>query len=432
MLTLGGLRLEAWRERARESFWTVPLLGVLLAVAVGGTLPRLELRVESLQMPWLFDGGPDAARSVLSTIAGSMITVTSLTFSLTVVTLQLASSQFSPRLLRSFLRDLRNQAVLGLLLATFTFSLLVLLTVRTQNDRGPGFVPELSVSVAVLLVLTSVMALVWFIGHVVAVVRVGRIMADVAAESVELLGRETDELVASAACDGVLPEPGGEAMRAGRSGFVQTIDVAAIGRWAHESDAVVHLCVPPGAWVVRGTPWAFVEGAEAEDVSVALSLGPERTSQQDVGFGLRQLVDIALRALSPGINDPTTAIDAIGHIGDILVTMSERHLGAMTWADDSGDIRVHAARPTFADHLEVACGQIRRFGAGMPLVMGALVDTLGAVGSGIDDRGRREAILRELADIAVAVEAEITGVRDLRNVQDRLAAARAGMGVISG
>ena len=194
MVSVRGLRLEAWRERARESFWVVPLLGVMLAVVVGGTLPRLELRLESMQMFWLFDGGPDAARSVLSSIAGSMITVTSLTFSLTVVTLQLASSQFSPRLLRSFLRDLRNQSVLALLLATFTFSLLVMLTVRTQDERGPAFVPPLSVTLAVVMVIASVVALVWFIGHIVTVVRVGHIMSDVTKESVELLEHEADGL----------------------------------------------------------------------------------------------------------------------------------------------------------------------------------------------------------------------------------------------
>ncbi len=429
MLTLGGLRLGAWREWARESFWTVPLLGVLLAVVVGGILPRLELRIDALQVPWLFDGGPDAARTVLSTIAGSMITVTSLTFSLTVVTLQLASSQFSPRLLRSFLRDLRNQLVLGLFLATFTFSLLVLLTVRTQNDRGPGFVPELSVTLAIALVLTSVTALVWFIGHIVAVVRVGRIMADVTQESVTLIAREEDHLDPAAVWDGVPHEVAGHALRAGRSGFVQTIDVETIGAWAQEHDAVVHVCVPPGVWVLRGTPWAYVEGAEPDGVSAALSVGAERTSQQDAGFGIRQLVDIALRALSPGINDPTTATDAIGHLGEILVTMSEHHLGARTWSDDAGVVRVHVARPSFADHLKLASGQIRQFGAGTPLVIGALVDILGAVGAGLSDRGRREAILRELADIATAVDGEISGIRDHADVSGRIAAARAGLGV---
>ena len=428
MVSVRGLRLEAWRERARESFWVVPLLGVMLAVVVGGTLPRLELRLESMQMFWLFDGGPDAARSVLSSIAGSMITVTSLTFSLTVVTLQLASSQFSPRLLRSFLRDLRNQAVLALLLATFTFSLLVMLTVRTQDERGPAFVPPLSVTLAVVMVIASVVALVWFIGHIVTVVRVGHIMSDVTKESVELLEHEADSLDSPASLDDSPPDVGGQPVRARGSGFVQTIDVVAIGRWASENDGLVHVCVPPGAWVVRGTPWAYVEGADPDALSVTLSLGAERTSQQDVGFGIRQLVDIALRALSPGINDPTTAVDAIGHIGDILVMMSERKLGARSWSDAGGTVRVHAIRPSFADHLEMACGQIRRFGGGMPLVMGALIDVLGAVGSVLDDRRRREAILRELADIAIAADEEISGVRDMADLRGRVAAARARLG----
>lgn len=428
-MRLGAHRFVAVRERARESFWIVPLLGVLVSVALGATLPRLELRVEALQMPWLFDGGPDAARSVLSTVAGSMITVTSLTFSLTVVTLQLASSQFSPRLLRSFLRDLRNQAVLSLLLSTFVFSLLVMLTVRTQNDRGPGFVPELSVSLTMVLVVASVMALVWFIGHVVAVVRVGRIMDDVASESLALLQRETDQLVPGGACDPAPPAVVGRPVTSTRSGFVQRVDVPAVGRWASEREAVVHLSSSPGSWIFRGMPWAYVEGSDDDAVGAALTLGAERTAQQDVGFGIRQLVDIALRALSPGINDPTTAIDAVGHIGDVLIVMSQRRLGARTWVDDDGVARVHLAGPSLAQHLELACGQIRRAAADLPEVMVALIDVLAALGAACDDVTRREAVLRELAAIDVATDRDITGVRERLDVRDRLTAARAALGL---
>jgi uncharacterized membrane protein len=185
-------RLQALRERLRASLGFLPAVGVTLAVVAGVALPQWEKGFggHSPLAGLAFGGSPDAARSVLSAIAGSVITVTSLTFSLTVVTLQLASSQFSPRLLRTFVRDRLVQSVLAVFLATFVYALVVLRTVRTETDNDPGFVPRIAVTLAILLAVVSAGALVAFLAHIASLMRVDTLMRDVHAQT----GRALDLL----------------------------------------------------------------------------------------------------------------------------------------------------------------------------------------------------------------------------------------------
>ncbi|GGK99811.1 hypothetical protein GCM10012284_37780 [Mangrovihabitans endophyticus] len=367
----------------------MPTLGVLLAVGLGIGLPFLDGHARTGMPGWLvgylFAGGPEAARTVLSALAGSLITVTSLTFSLTVVTLQLASGQFSPRLLRTFARDPVVQACLTVLLATFTYAITVLRTVRGSTEDRTAFVPQISVTVAYVLGVASVFALVIFLAHIARQIRVEGMLREVHAETRVTMDRV---LAGSAA-----PEASGFADTPGvpsdavplcidASGFFTYVDEAALRSAATAAGAVVYLDRLPGDGLVAGVPVAAAWPAPGEPpltddaradlqrcLCAALHTGFERTAAQDVAFGLRQLVDVAVKALSPGVNDPTTAVHALDHIAALLVELSRHDLRPRVLCDADGTTRVVVRRPGFAELLDLGVAQPRRFGAGDPEVL---------------------------------------------------------------
>lgn len=401
---MASVRTEVLLERGRERFWLLPGAAVVVGLMAGVALPAAQRSWGGWDSALVFGGGPDGARAVLSTIAGSTMTVTSLTFSLTMVTLQLASSQFSPRLLRTFLRDLRNQSVLAILLASFTFSLVVLLSVRSA-DEGKAFAPGVAVTLALVLALTSVLALVWFIAHVVEVSRVEKTMEDIAeAARRTASGLRRDVVPAVVADDAASGTP----VRSDCSGFVQSVDEDRLLVWAREHGARVDVVVPVGAWVVHGQPVLRVQGDGTGDTGTGLrdcvAVGAERTAAQDVTFGVGQLVDIALRALSPGINDPTTATTAVGHLASVLVAAARAPLGDYGLRD-AGQVRLRVARPSFDDVVDEMFGPVRRCGAEQPAVLAALVQAAGVVGEQLDDPEQRAALLRHVGEVEVAVEA---------------------------
>ncbi|WP_432075379.1 DUF2254 domain-containing protein [Streptomyces wuyuanensis] len=382
------------REGLRAQLWPLPTLGVALAIVAGVGLPVLDGRTQHDIPSWLraylFGGSPDAARSVLAAIAGSMVTVTALTFSLTVLTLQLASSQFSPRLLRTFTADRYVQATLALFLATFTFALTVLRTVRTGDDGQTGFVPQTSVTVAFVLTLASVLALVLFLSHLAREIRIETMMSSVhsAADRTihRLLAEEPDRTgeVSTEGTSAVSPSvPPADALTltVGASGFLTSVDEAAVLKAAVEADALVHIDRHPGSSLIADTPvgaaWPragkpFTPGTRvrlAEEVSQAVRTGAERTDLQDVAFGLRQLTDIAAKALSPGINDPTTAVHALSHSSALLCGLARRDLGPRLLRDEHEQIRVVLRRPDLQHLLDLVVDQPLRYGAAEPAVL---------------------------------------------------------------
>lgn len=381
-----------WADAVRTRLWPVPALAVSAAVALGIALPGLDSTVDG-QLPegvsvFLFSGGPEAARAVLQAIAGSLITVTSLTFSLTVVTLQLASSQFSPRLLRTFSADRFVHGTLALFLSAFAFALTVLRSVRGENSGHSPFVPEISVTVAFGLAIASVIGLVLFLAHLTREIRVETMMRTVNKETRDTMDRvfPTDR-----PAQGPAPSPGAQSFRiqAGSSGFLTSYDEDALLHTAIEHDVVLRLDREPGSSLVQGVPfataWPLQAGtpirsedkeALARDVNAAVTTGFERTSVQDVGFGFRQLVDVAVRALSPGINDPTTAVHIIGHLSALLCRLAGRETGPENLTDGDGRTRVALPLPTLTGLLDLAVTQIRHYGAADPLVARRLLDLL--------------------------------------------------------
>lgn len=373
------------RDSVRSQLWPIPIAGVVAATVLGEFLPRLDRHVGGSVPGWLrsvtFGGDPDAARSLLEAVAGSLITVTSLTFSLTVVTLQLASSQFSPRLLRTFSSDVFVQSTLALFLATFTYSLTSLRSVRGGDHV---FVPRIAVTVGFLLAVASVIGLILFLAHLARQIRVETMLRDVH-DDASAVARMVLPLRAEAPVGLVSPARPVDAVTlpASSSGFLVRVDEERVRRVALGAGAILMLHAKPGDSVVVGTPlasaWSLtgtLDAAELDGIrdglEAAVRLGYERTAAQDVAYGLRQLTDVANKALSPGINDPTTAVHALGHISALLCQLADRQLGPRLLTDDDERVRVVLARPDLSELLDLAVTQPRRYGAGDPQVMARL------------------------------------------------------------
>ncbi|MBW1601443.1 DUF2254 domain-containing protein [Streptomyces sp. JJ66] len=426
-------------DTLRAQLWPLPTLGVGLAVVAGVGMPRVDKRIQ-YDMPaglddYLFGGNADAARSVLGAIAGSMITVTALTFSLTVLTLQLASSQFSPRLLRTFAADRYVQTTLALFLATFTYALTVLRTVRTGEDGRTGFVPQVSVTVAFMLTLTSVLALVLFLSHLAREIRIETMMSSVHTAAQRTIRRvfpaEPQEPDAPegggephgshAAGDprGLPPEPPANALllTVGASGFLTAVDEGTLLRAAVESDAVVFINRSPGSSLITGTPvgaaWPRDGGSFAPDIPArltadvagALTTGPERTDRQDVALGLRQFADVAAKALSPGVNDPTTAVHALSHASALLCELARHDLGPRLLCDDDQQIRAVLRRPDLEDLLDLAVAQPMRYGAAEPAVLSRIAMLLRELAWSVAP-GRQTPVAAALTRLRATIDAQ--------------------------
>lgn len=423
------------KEALQTQLWPVPALAVTVAVGLGVYLPMMDTALSGSLPPavsaWLFGGGPEAARSILEVIAGSLITVTSLTFSLTVVTLQLASSQFSPRLLRTFTADRFVHGTLALFLASFAYALTVLRTIRTaENDRGE-FVPEISVTLAFGLAISSVMALVLFLAHLARELRVETMLSRVHAETNDTINavfpESKDELHS-------IPEPRDSIkhVEAERSGFLTGLDERALVRAAHSADAVVRLDRPLGSSLIRGVPiatvWTQAAGSPDAEVLTELSgkinasifIEPERTSAQDVAFGFRQLVDVASRALSPGINDPTTAIHALSHLSSLLCHLVGRNPGPRVLTDQRGERRVILQLPTLEDLLDLALRQPLLYGSEDPAVMARMIELVLEV-SWHDRHGKHEpALSAQVAQLTQALATATYTAEERRHLEQLL------------
>ncbi len=375
-------KLNSRWNRLKSAFWFIPALitaGGIVLFLVTQFLDQLTFTNLS-SLPIIFSGGPTAARAVLAAIAGSLITVIATVFSLTTVTFVLASGQYTPRLLRSFAADRGLQVVLGVYIATFTYALLVLRIVRTGESEGATFIPIISVTVAVVLTLICVALLIYFIYHVINLIQPSTIVQRIHDEMMGPISR-LDDLDESSEdekdpkdhpkLESLLAETP-SVVRALESRYVQylnvdaVVDAVAVGG----ETRVVEIPFSPGDFVSAGLPVARVWPArtveldsDGEDkVRQAFLFGKERVFQQDFTFGLRQLTDIALKGLSPSVNDPTTAMQAMDHTESILIALGTKALSRRVQEREVGGARVlvKTGYPSFDDIVELAFDQVRR------------------------------------------------------------------------
>jgi uncharacterized membrane protein len=417
---LARLRL-AW-TRVRDSLWFLPgaltLLAAALAIAVTEAEQRGLFDVDVLRS-WVFDGGVEGARGVLEAIAGGLITVTGVVFSVTIVALQLASSQFTPRILRNFTADRGNQLVLGVFIATFTYTLLVLRTVRAAEDGESPFVPRVAVTLAVVFVLVAIGFLIFYINHSARSIQVAAILDRVAGRTLGDVRRLFPEEVGRAdeaePADPRPPEHDSAAVTAESAGYLQAVDGRSLFRLGEGRRLVIAMEPHVGDFVLPGAPLAAVSPADAVDDEVrrqvrkAFLLGPERTPEQDVEFGIVEISDIALKALSPGINDPTTAFRCIDRLAEVLLEIGTRR-PPRPWRTEAGRVHYLARSTTFERAVGLAFDQLRHFGASNPAVARKLLETLAALAALVPPP-RRAAVLAQagavLHDARAKVESDV-------------------------
>ncbi len=379
---------RALLQRARETFWVIPALAIGLAVAAGLFVPVID-RAVTLPDAITISGKEDTARAVLTAIVTVGVSVAGVSFSVIAVALVLASQQLSPRVLRSFQRQPLNQAVLAALLGTATYALFVLGYVSEEQSQP---VPELAVTLAMVLAAGGMVLFVLFLHHAVRSLNASAVIRRIAAEGhasiaspyPDGVGAEADADVrslAEATADTWQAASSGTAVRAPRAGYVASVDGDAIVRWAGASDAFVVQCRGVGAFAVTGSVLAIVHVRDdrvidAGPVADAFVLNEERVVDGDIAFPVRQLADVALKGLSPGINDPTTAENAMDSVTDTLVRFAQRPAVNALRLDGEGAPRLRAIAPTLDDLVRLGFDQVRRDAAKRPSFAVRLVELL--------------------------------------------------------
>lgn len=401
-------RLTELIERLRSSYWFVPTVMAAIALLLSYVMVWIDTTIGDLPKRsfWLYTGHADGAREVLSTIATAMITIATLAFSVTIVALQLAASQYGSRLLYSFMRDRANQVVLGVFVSGFLYALLVLRTI--DSGDGSTFVPQLAVTLALVLALLGVAALIYFVHHTAEVIQADNLIAAVSRDLADYIGSlwpavEQEPEYQREAEEGrrlwLRLEADSAPVRAADSGFLQAIDNEALARLAVKRDAVVRLLKRPGDFVAHDDalaavhPAARVDDALVRVVDGAFVLGARRTLVQDVELPFQQLAEVAVRSLSPGIYDPFTAERCIKRIADGLYQVMVRAEPRRVWRADDGRIRLLFAGATFASIAEAALTELRAAGASSTLVMARLLDTLGELARRARTDAQRKVLL---------------------------------------
>ncbi|MEU7164113.1 DUF2254 domain-containing protein [Streptomyces morookaense] len=421
------------REVLRTNLWLVPVVEVVLASGVFlGTcaVDRSAYRGLLVLPWWVIDGSADAARQVLAVIAGSLITVVGVVFSVVIVTLTLASTQFGPRMLRTFIRDRTTQLTLGTFVATFVYAVLTLVAV-SPGPQG-DFVPHLSITVCMVLVLADLTLLIYFIHHTATSIQLPHVIAGIAAELSEAIeAGEAGPGKAGGAERGPcavelharLDESGG-AVPAPGSGYLQFVRHRTLVRIAAGLDAVIRLDHCPGQFLLRGRRLATVWPASAAP-EVASSLarvhitGPSRTLAQDIAFAVDQLVEIALRALSPAVNDTFTALTCIDWLGDGLCRAAAQWQPNPEHRDEAGYIRVLTTPVGYQQLVERAFEKIRQAGRGMPAVLIRQLDALAGIMTETPAPGQRQVLLAQAQMIQRASAESVPEQADHEQVHSR-------------
>jgi uncharacterized membrane protein len=351
----------------RNSLWIVPLAFAVLAIALGIGMPTVDHHTRATIG---ISFGADAARGVLGAIASGMITFTGFVFSILLLAVQFGSSQFSPRMLRRFLRDPTTKVALGIFMATFIYALLVLRVVGTGTDKA--FVPSNSISVALFLLLLSMLMFLRLISRTTQGLRVAAVLRDLGRDARRAVDRIYPELAVEANDEhALLPELLGPArlvVYRGAPGVLQSVDRRTLVDAARKADAVIEQVPRIGELMAPGSPLFRIHG-DGDAITdrwlgQAVAVGDERTMRQDPAFAFRLLADISMKALSPGVNDPTTSTQALDQIDLLLRHIGRRRLAPGIGCDETGTVRFWYPTPSWEDYLSLAVDETRHYGAG--------------------------------------------------------------------
>lgn len=423
-------RLRSLWEDLSTSLWFVPALLTGAAAVLASTLPEIRFGADTEAPGWFYNGSASEARDLLETLLGSLITLTTLAISITMVVLSLAASQLGPRLIRAFMGDRRTQSVLGIFLAGIVYVLLVL----RQVDSGmtDDEVPQLAVTVGTMTALACLGLLFFFVHHLGRSVVADSVVQRVGAELDDSICRILPQRDETPAADTDFDMAGAADFGLATGGYVQAVDYEALVACAAEADAVIGLRFRPGHHVLPGgahfaiAPAGVLDDRLVRRIRSAVQVGAERTPVQDIEYCMRQLVEIALRALSPGINDPNTAVAVIDRLAISMALIVERRTLPETLRDVGGRLRLVRAVSTFAGLMDVAFNQIRQAGEAKPSILIRQLESLADLAAVTRTPEHRTEIATHAAMILAAARRTHAEPRDLAAVEDaygRVAAA---------
>jgi len=421
----------------RSSFWFMPSLIVVLSIVFAVALIKADSVGSDrwlARWPLLFGAGAEGARGMMSTIAGSMMSVVGITFSMTLMTLALASSQYTSRILRNFMRDRITQVVLGVFAGIFTYCLIVLRTIR-GGDEG-AFVPGLAVFFGFVLALGGVYALMFFIHHIASSIQASNVIASVAQETIEAIDRLFPANLGQGLSEDdddhnpfPLAEQHWRDVPAEKSGYIQNVNNAALLRLARDRKTIVMMKHGIGDFVVRDTTLAALALEEPPDEETISALRATfiisryRTVEQDAAFGIRQIVDVALKALSPGILDTTTAVMCVDYLTAILARIAIRQIPSLRRCEE-GELRVIAKGPSFESLLAESFDQIRSIAKGDVVIMSRMLDAFQTLAGLTAGPHRRQALRDQVQWIAELAGRTVEASHDRARINVQLALLR--------
>ncbi len=426
------MSVAKWSLELRERFWFLPAVMCTAAVVVAEVVIWVDntfpLDFGGLH-PLIYRVGVDGSRTILGTIAGSVLTAASTTFSITMAVLALTSSSYGPRLVRNFMTDRGNQAVLGTFLSTFLYALLVLRSIRSTPDSNGDLVPHLAVNLAVVFAVFDIAVLVWFIHHISESIQISTLsgrVRDELRETIEGLYPDVGESAPPGSAHATSSVPGLPAdwrrqatpVRTRLSGYVVSVDERHLMRLARKHDLTVVLECIPGDHLITDDVLCLVlrnnlahpapagppEEAD-EGIAATFNIGDARSPHQDVGFAVQQLVEMAVRALSPGTNDPFTAVNALDDLGSGLALMASRPVPSPGRMDEDGRLRLVAPPRELEDVLRSVYRYMRTYALAAPSVLHRSVQLAATVGSRAKHDSTRELLIREVRTLFAAFEA---------------------------
>lgn len=430
-----NVKLNKLWDTLHSGYWFLPTIMAIGAVALAFVMLTLD-RTSVLAIEkwwWIYTGGADGARGLLEAVAGSMVSVTATAFSITIVALQLAASNFGPRLLRNFLQDTGNQFVLGTFIGTYIYCLVVLRTVHGEGDGYEQFVPQVAVTFGIILAILSIGVLIYFIHHSTTIIQASHVMQNVSDDLdkvierlfPEKLGQAEPEQERHVAEIPVSFEEEAYPISANGTGYLQAIDNEELMKIACKYNLLVHIKFQPGRFIVKGSDLVMVFPGErvnqklVKQINNAFLLGKERTEQQDVEFPINQLVEIALRALSPAVNDPFTAIRCVDRLGAGLSGLVQRNFPSPYRYDDNRKLRVIVEPFTFEQIVGQAFNQIRQYAQSDAAVTIRLLEAIALIATHTDNLKYR-AVLRCHADMILRGSQQgLSEEQDRKDVHER-------------
>ncbi len=379
-------------SKLKSTFWFIPFLLILLAILVALIAVSIDINIEFLNKgigKYIFISSPNSARSVLSTISGAMIGVAGTVFSITLVVLTLASSQLGPRLISNFMYDRLNQIVLGSYVASFIYCLIVLNAIKEGGEQV--FIPSLSITLAILAALANIFLLIIYIHHTAVSIQADNVISKVSA----VISSNISQLFPKTSGNEIHDDKDTDVARimvkyqfqknlvSETQGYLQYVDHDALLKLAKKINGVLEIKNKPGEFIIKGSKVVKLFALEdpGEDIHQKvysnLITGKTRTQQQDAEYTIHQVVEIASRALSPGVNDPFTAIACIDNLTSTLAYLTKVKFPSKYIFDEEENLRIISEVLTFEGMLDAAYNQIRQFATGSPSVLIRLMEALG-------------------------------------------------------